>query len=339
MTKGICVFVAFFLALTVQAADKHADCSKEESLEVDFFASLAGKAEIVKRAECDPKETKNIREAFEGFLREAESSFQAYGGFKNGENPITYVRQEAALVEPYPQVIFSTPDEQAPIPAFLLQIRGGEKYIEVSNHVQCTEKAVDIGGDNKNCTDVFIEFADIYNFAQKFAEHERRLATLKKIKGLRKQWEPFLDHMKGQTPIELALNGWIFRKKKHPDAFIPPPETQLIFLHPSVLVENVSDAIDGEDTKEALAIEAIGINWWGRKKWYQPSGTSLIAVYADRQNVKDWGYGLAVHFGGKYTIGYADHDGDPGVFVSFDLVKLFQNNENAKKAYNIVFNR
>jgi hypothetical protein len=99
------------------------------------------------------------------------------------------------------------------------------------------------------------------------------------------------------------------------------------------VIENVDAALEGDQTKEALLIEAVGVNWWSERPWYMPSGGSLVALYSDRSATADVGYGVAVHFRGVYTVGYAVHDGDDGVFISVDLLKFFQDKRKIISTY------
>jgi hypothetical protein len=114
-------------------------------------------------------------------------------------------------------------------------------------------------------------------------------------------------------------------EKKHfyKDYLVGPPKRQWHAIQPGVVIENVSDAEDGENVEYSLAMEWIGINWWEDSIIGIPLGVSLVSIYADRSTVNDVGHGVMFHFDNKYSVGVSDHDGDTGIFVTMDLLKLF----------------
>jgi hypothetical protein len=93
---------------------------------------------------------------------------------------------------------------------------------------------------------------------------------------------------------------------QHDDAsvrqFSTPPTVQWIVLHPNIVAENVAASAGGEKVKEALMIELAGANWWKQEQWYLPTGGSITGVYADRADVSESGYGVALHFRSVYSI-------------------------------------
>jgi len=80
-------------------------------------------------------------------------------------------------------------------------------------------------------------------------------------------------------------------------------------------------------------LEIIGVNWWRNTKWYKPSGVSAIALYTDRAGIDDVGYGVAIHFASKFTLGYADHGGSDGYFISVDLLELLKDKKTLLNEY------
>lgn len=175
-----------------------------------------------------------------------------------------------------------------------------------------------------DCQSALEEFAEIYNFAQGTYSQPLAFELSKRLDFLETRWNSFYEESKSQMFWEMIANGALFQRNNKAYQFSEPPSWQLVLMHPSVVVENVEDAIDGDQFKEALMLEAIGVDWWQQDKWYLPSGGALIAVYSDRLDVDDWGYGVALNFRSKFTIGVAEHGDDRGVFMTIDLMKLIQ---------------
>lgn len=174
-----------------------------------------------------------------------------------------------------------------------------------------------------DCSTYFGDFEIAYNHAQRTYSKPLADEVYKVYKSAERDWSDYFDNARSQMPWEYFVNykAWVNSKKAGRVGH--PLDYQIILLHPGIVIENVSDAVDGENTKEALMIEVAGINYWRDKSWYEPSGISLVSLYADRAQTKDWGWGAAVHFGNDLTIGWSRHDEDDGIFISVDLWKLF----------------
>ena len=136
---------------------------------------------------------------------------------------------------------------------------------------------------------------------------------------LSKSWDRYLEESRSQTWLDELLTMRFYSPNK--EKLIGPPSTQYFFFHPSILIENVSDAIDGEQQQEAIGLELIGFNWWQAEV---PFGASIGWVYSDRASTKDTGTAIFLHFDNAYTLGYSEHDNDSGWFISVDLLKAFE---------------
>jgi hypothetical protein len=185
---------------------------------------------------------------------------------------------------------------------------------------------------DSSCKNALQDFADVYTYAQAGFAARDAIAFSNHIGELRGEWDQFLTNTRSQTILELALNSYLYRKHES-EKFTSPPSRQYILLHPDVVIEDVSGALDGERTQEALMVELAGINWWREKPWYYPTGASVIALYSDRSGNDDVGYGVALHFKGVYTLGYSVHGDEGGVFISGDLLKVFEDKKKVLDAF------
>ncbi|PMG27802.1 hypothetical protein BCU94_18785 [Shewanella sp. 10N.286.52.C2] len=283
-------------------------------LEVGQAAIKAKKKICAAESQLD----KNL--AYFDFLEEIKGWFDRYGGFKDNLFVVDAIRKRITIDNPSVTVDLSIRNK--------LQV--GTDAFEPANEQQCI-----LISQASSCVDVLEDFKQLYVEIQNSQAEAGRLKTLKSLNELKADWEPFLEKMKGQTALELLINQQVY--KNDSDTFSGPPASQWIVLHPMVLIENVSAAENGENTQEALGLEIIGMNWWKQEKWYMPSGGSVLAVYSDRADIDDVGYGLALHFQSNYTIGYTNHDGEDGVFISVDLIKLFQDKNKVFDSYKSAF--
>ncbi|MET0053101.1 MAG: hypothetical protein ABW095_18745 [Candidatus Thiodiazotropha sp.] len=270
---------------------------------------------------CAGSDEDGVRMAYTEFVTQITHWFDPYGGFQQGKLPSMQIR--SMLDNPAISTVSVGVDLEGNLTI------GVDPYVPADPE-RCDSVAAE-RVRHASCSEVIDEFVDLYTLAQNDYQALLDKPTLDNIVNLRKRWEPFLDQMRGQTLLELFVNGKLYRSNS--ERFEEPPSSQIILLHPVLLYENVNAAVDGENSQEALGIELLGMNWWRQDKWYIPSGGSLLTVYSDRKDVQDWGLGVALHFRSVYTVGYTNHGGDDGIFVSLDFLKLFQDKKKAFDEY------
>lgn len=150
-----------------------------------------------------------------------------------------------------------------------------------------------------------------------------------------KEWTTYIEESRSQTFIDIAVTSTLYEWKygKEENDFTSPPTVQWFALHPSIIIENVSGAIDGDETKESLALEVIGFNYWEDACFWVACGASVIVNYADRNGVDDTGWGLMFHVDNSYSFGVTKHGGEEGFFITVDLLKLFQDKKSSFDDY------
>jgi len=142
---------------------------------------------------------------------------------------------------------------------------------------------------------------------------------------LKGAWIDYLDNARSQTLLDSWLTTYMELDYLAQDRLVEPMPTQWFLIHPSLVIENVSEAADGDQVSEALAIEWIGFNWWSEKTspLGYPFGASLVSTFSDRAEIDDQGIGFMLHFNNSLSVGVTDHDGDSGWFVTLDVLSLF----------------
>ncbi|MDC0948924.1 hypothetical protein OAS86_06255 [Gammaproteobacteria bacterium] len=288
--------------------------------EPSYLQNVGKEAEKAKMEICSAGTERELDLAYVGFLDQIKNWFNPYGGFENGGSVVDSIKKQITIHNRSLVVDMNLVDK----------IQVGSDSFQPHDKNKCV-----LVSHAPDCVEVLQEFVELYTEVHKLYAAPERISTLRHLEKLRVEWEPFLDQMKGQTGLELLINRAAYRNDS--DTFSAPPSSQWIVLHPTLLVENVSAAAGGEKIKEALGLEIIGMNWWKQDKWYVPSGASALAVYSDRSGFQSLGYGAAIHFLSDYTVGYTNHDGEDGFFVSVDLIKLFQNKNNVYESYKSAF--
>ncbi len=288
---------------------------KEEPPPAEFFPDMRLAAIKVAQVACLAGEDRvRVANAVIAFIEtEADAERLRPFGFDPGKNPLRAALSAIDLgKEEIPSIGRSG--------GATLGVAGGGLF--APSDIDSCDSLADTAVDGKDCVSVIKEFAQIYTYAQNAYAWHGALAFSRSAADFASQWDVFFENTRSQTYLEQLLNGYLYRKDER-GHFSGPPSKQWILFHPNVVIENVNDALDGEKSKEALMVEVVGLNWWSERPWYQPSGVSVIALYADRTGDDDVGYGLAIHFKGVYTVGYSIHGDEGGVFVSGDLLKIF----------------
>jgi hypothetical protein len=135
---------------------------------------------------------------------------------------------------------------------------------------------------------------------------------------------------------EELINGQIYKTSTRDIPGSPqPPTSQLIVMHPDIVVEYMPDAKDGDQFKPAFMVELVGINYWEWEKdgsmggpfFGLPVGVSFITTFTDREDQTDWGWGGILHINHIFNLGATFRDGDPGYFISLNLATLFNSSK------------
>lgn len=292
-------------------------CDDVEPEQATFFMDVREQIIEIRQMICEGDVSKEeVEQAFTDFLDTYQGKwFEKYGGFEEHAEPLQVIREFIGT---------DTVGKQSSIlPVTVVSLDtfsvGGMPFLPASRDM-CP-------GDR--CRAVLEEFAGLYNYAQAAAEAAHVTEVLQNLNALGTQWDRYLAESRSQTPLELLVNSWNFKRHQVADRFLPPPNWQFIMLHPALIIENVEDAIAGEKTQDALMVELGGVNRWRSKYWYQLTGASIVATYADRASTDDVGYGVALHFNSAYTVGYTERNGSSGYFISIDLLKPLQDNTKA----------
>jgi len=148
-------------------------------------------------------------------------------------------------------------------------------------------------------------------------------------------WDRYLYDSKPMLPLDFIVTDWLDgrwqKSDQYPDGFREPPDTQWFLLHPSVGVEQLSAAPDGQELKPVLVLELFGANRWREdRRWIDApllrslSGASFALSYADREGIRDTGAGVILTFENVYSIGLMRYDSKTSVLFSLDVANLFR---------------
>jgi hypothetical protein len=190
---------------------------------------------------------------------------------------------------------------------------------------------------------VFLDLKGAINDYQVNAGEKRLETELAKLQNEAYQWDVYFQQGRAQTWLDLLLSTTIHRSNTDwkTKKSLAPPSTQYFLLHPNAVLEYVDAAPDGDQLKGAISVEWIGINWWkgipipGTDK-FLPIGISATSLYSDRPNIDDVGHGVTFYLWNKYALGYSNHGGDHGVFLSMDLMQAFDKADQKRAAYTAI---
>tara|TARA_R110001599_G_scaffold89364_1_gene236539 strand:- start:669 stop:1835 length:1167 start_codon:yes stop_codon:yes gene_type:complete len=216
----------------------------------------------------------------------------------------------------------------------------GSHSFTINDEDECNEAIGNNNGVNKTspkylslCYDLITAIVAVYQQAQQRIVEEDLKSTSKYLDRVTKEWEAFRTKTKPQMPWELGMNGASF-SKSYTSGFLPPPSFQWIALHPGIAVDNLSTAADGNQMTEAFMLEIIGLDFWKQDRWYLPTGSSVTVLYADRADTSDFRWGLSFVFNNSMIIGPSVHGKDYGVFLTLDLMELFNNRSEIFEEFN-----
>jgi hypothetical protein len=342
-----------FLAFSVNGYAEPTEtfsCKTDDAKKSDFFPDIQATARKINQAVCDALLPPIRKSLTDESLRDEVAAFGSMvkasvtARFKDGPAPLAtqltkqlkHFEDALAIRGRYPRVMPSFDVQKAPGPRDLIQFyyffdddRLEEGHLTKEDEKACEENAA----FKAPCSVVLLQLKQaIYPYqlnATAFSAHD----TYLKLGALSRQWDSYFEGARSQSFVDIALTSLFERKHFKSDTLVGPPERQWFLLHPNLVVENIQAAPDGENSKLALTIEWIGVNWWRDSLIGIPFGVSLTSLYSDRPGVRDVGHGVSLYFDNKYVVGYANHGGKNGVFVSMDVLKLFEDKTKQAERY------
>lgn len=150
---------------------------------------------------------------------------------------------------------------------------------------------------------------------------------------LQRQWDEYFDTARSMTTLDLVLTSVLERKHFRKGYLDGPVERQWFALRPNIVLLYTGDAPKGERLEPGLAIEWFGVNDWNGGLFGLPLGASIVSVYSDTPTVSSIGHGITLHIDNRYSIGWAEHDGDSSFHVSADLLALFSDRRSEFESY------
>ncbi|MGY0615607.1 hypothetical protein [Vibrio sp. FJH11] len=173
-----------------------------------------------------------------------------------------------------------------------------------------------------NCKRLFDAIGEAING---YANTQKVLASAKlnaRVEGTMARWERYYEKGRAQTILDEFVSYQFNKSHYTQSAISGPAKVQYFFLHPSLLVENVPDAVKGHRTEFSLGVEVIGFNMWD---WKVPFGMSATVVYTDRVGVSDFGYGPTLHFYNAFSVGYNFRGHGDGFYFDVNLTEWLTN--------------
>ena len=217
-------------------------------------------------------------------------------------------------------------------PSYIISL--GDLYRLSEQERQSCESFAKAKSVNATCKLALEEFKRAYDFAQATYAQPFARNTYGELVALGKRWDRFAAESKAQTSLELLINGTMFNRANDDNFFQAPPDWQLVALHPNLVIENVPDALDGQEVKESILMELVGADFWEQDNPWLPTGASIVALNVDRSGTSDWGYGVGLIFDHAYLLGFTHHEDDQnGIFVSFNILKAFEDKREKLRAF------
>ncbi|CAI3966117.1 hypothetical protein EZ55_03257 [Alteromonas macleodii] len=305
-------------------------CAEELSITPKYFTSFGDSTNELRDIYCATLDVRAFREALVSAMVADSTPLTAVNGIPvNGTNQSFTFNLMINSLASMPLTL-GVPNFQSRRTASTMELGLGSLQTYSLPLDACTSTIQQTYTD-ATCMSYFSEFKDVYTFAQQTVAAPVAEQVWQVWDAAEKEWNRYFDEGRSQYPWEYIANYAWWARSKRAGEVGTPLDYQIILLHPSPVIENVKDARDGENTEPALMIEVVGINYWQSDKWYQPTGASLVTIHADRDGVRDWAYGAAVHFNNNLTIGMARHENENGIFISVDLLHALFNTESRIK--------
>ena len=323
LSYGMLVILMNFFIFSASAASP--DCTVEKSRVGPFIESFEEVNKVV-QVLCKDKDKHYSTQELDSLTNRAMivANLEANIYLKSS---VSYVEGWFGPVWQYDET--STPPTKLIFPERRFNTIGDYSFFAVNGEANKKVKndvLMQCQNDYK-CVDLFKNLEYLLNRLTQPVRDIKLSKTIDYLSSLNTEWDNFGKEARSQTFLDIIVTTAFYEKNdNYHDNFQPPPERQFFALHPTLIIENVPAALDGDELDEAIAIEIFGINYWRGAKLCGglPCGVSLIGTYSDRAGVEESGWGFMFHLDNKYSFGVTKHSGDVGVFFTLDLLKLFE---------------
>lgn len=215
-------------------------------------------------------------------------------------------------------MIITAADIGGPPPGVQITSFSADEAPPVSND---DEYCRSLPGNHANCVASHKDLAKAFNVYSAGRDQLQYNYNKQKLTYLQSSWDRYLEKAREQTFIDVWATTIINRNHYKQDRLVEPHPVQYFLLRPQLVYEFNDSAKNGDRSQVGLAIEWFGANLWD---WKVPLGLSLASVYADYEEEKSVGLGLMLTVNNNLSIGWVDRDDSDGVYVTMDLLKLWQ---------------
>lgn len=336
----ITIFIFLFFVSIISSVANELQCGQEIKISKDFaFKGLKSRSDELSKAICEVHLYDNSKSP-----DYSTAHIEAVKWRNTALDETAPLKQADIDLDPFINTLFDHLKSNGTPGSFQLIKTSKAYYLSIDDSIngtiendQANEKCKDTTlGFGKTCYEVLEDFRVAVNAANADTNRINLAKVADKIGLYSKQWDKYFTDARSQTPWELGLNTWLYKDELSSDKFVLPPSYQVVLLHPSIVFEYISDATDGDQEKEAFAMEWVGINWWKKAPWWNievPLGVSVVTTHSDRASVDDSGLGLMFHVNNNYSFGFTMRDGDTSVFFTIDLWELFQGKQKRFEYY------
>lgn len=207
--------------------------------------------------------------------------------------------------------------------------------LKPSIYAACTDPASASCATAKSTASAIVRHANLAYAVLNRVLTPRLREMFKEVAALDNQWDTYFEERRSQYVWELIFNSWRYRRalcrglppQECASKLAPPPDNQIIVLHPTAAVEYVRK---GENDVNAVAIvELIGYNRWGiggGRLSDVALGASITATVSLGSQGERLGWGAMVHINNAYSVGAARRDIGMGTetvwLISVDVGEL-----------------
>lgn len=346
MNKVAVFALLLFLSVNARADDIKFECKKDDQAGSIYFRDIQEAARKINQDICDAILVPTRKSVTDGFPRKRVAAFgslvrekieakKLLSGNTDMQKQLEYFEATLKTGDAYPIAM--------PIFTHNKGVRGPRDQASnffFSGH-QNSNLITPSSDDDKecmvemsvSCSVVLGDLENAINPYQRNATAFTSFNTAIKLNELSQSWDAYFEKARAQTFADVTFTTFMESAHFKTDHLVGPPDRQWFLFHPNLVVENVQAAVDGENTKTALTIEWIGVNWWQDSIIGIPFGISATSLYSDRPGVDDIGWGATLYFDNKYVIGWASHRGQNGFYISMDVLKLFESKSSQVDKY------
>lgn len=181
-----------------------------------------------------------------------------------------------------------------------------------------------------SCTEALNHAGSAFNIYEISVTRYHTKRNHPQLESLRNSWSRYLEKSRSQTIVDVWFSTVVQHNHYKQKKLVKPHPRQYFLLRPGFVYQYYPNADKGDRNSFGLSMEWLGVNWWDARI---PFGISMISTHTSFLDGDSTGLGIQLTIDNSYSLGWVNRDSNNGIFLSVDLLKLWDDKTTRLEQY------